>query len=177
MNVPEKAMHEFPTVFNQLYLESLNYVKLFPDVKECLTTLRQRGIKLGLVSATPSELLWPALNELKLVSFFKVIIGNAPKPSPLPIYQACKIIGIEPKCVVYVGDMEEDMICARRAGAIPVAICRENGNYHDKTKLEAQNPTYVINDLRELVSLVKQNNESEAEVNLIPKRRDAMFLS
>jgi HAD superfamily hydrolase (TIGR01549 family) len=169
MNVSEKAMHEFPTVFNQLYLESLNYVKLFPDVKECLTILKQKGIALGLVSATPSELLWPTLNELKLVNFFKVIIGNAPKPSPLPIYQACKMIGPKPKYVVYVGDMEEDIICAKRAGAIPVAICRENGNYHNKTKLEAQNPTYVINDLRELVSLVKQNNESEAEVNHHPQ--------
>jgi len=154
MDVPEKAMREFPMVFNQLYLESLNRVKLFADVKECLLALRRSSIKLGLVSATPSELLWPALEKLRLPRFFKLAIGNAPKPSPLPIYQACEVIGTSPEHAVYVGDMEQDVICAKRAGAVSIGICRENGSYHDRNRLEAQNPSYVISDLEELLSLV-----------------------
>jgi len=154
MDVPETAVREFPTIFNQLYLESLGYVKLFLDVKGCLTTLKQEGIKLGLVSATPSELLWPTLKKLGLIGFFSAIIDDAPKPSPLPIYRACEIIQTNSERVVYVGDMEEDMLCAKGSGAVSIGICRKNGSYHDRYRLGAQNPSYIVDDLKQLLSLV-----------------------
>lgn len=154
MGLPKNVIQKFSSDFYRFYLESLGYAQLFPDVKGCLTALRKRSIKMGVVSALPKEFLWLILKKLGIVSSFTTIIGDAPKPSPSPINQACKIIGTNPKHVIYVGDMEEDIICANRAGATPVGICRDNGSYHDKTKLETQNPKYIISDLHELVKLI-----------------------
>jgi HAD superfamily hydrolase (TIGR01509 family) len=154
MKIPESAIPEFTKIFNPLYLKSMSYVKLFPEVKETLRILKETGVKIGLVSATPKELLYASVKKFGLREYFETIICNADKPSPKPIQQACEEISIRPdERVVYVGDMEEDIISAKRAGAISIGLCRTNGSYNDRIKLQAQNPNYIVSDLRELLGL------------------------
>ena len=149
------AKYEFPKVFNSLYLDMLERIEVFPDVAECLAELRQMGVKTGVVSATPKELLLPTLKKLGL-NEFDVILGDCPKPSPLPIYEACAIVGVHPSDrVIYAGDMEEDIICAKQAGVTAVAIDRPEGGYHNKVKLELQQPQYLISDLRQLLRILE----------------------
>ena len=149
------AKYEFPKLFNSLYLDMLERIEVFPDVAECLAELRQMGVKTGVVSATPKELLLPTLKKLGL-NDFDVILGDCPKPSRLPIYEACAIVGVHPSYrVIYAGDMEEDIICAKKAGVTSVAINRPEGGYHNKVKLESQKPQYLISDLRQLLHILE----------------------
>jgi len=154
MGMPADALRTFPAIISQTYINSLIYARLLPDVEECLVGLRQKGIRMGIVSATPAQLLWASLRRFGIDGYFEVVLSDASKPSPQPIFQACEKMGIHPdERVVYVGDMEEDMLCAKQAGVTAVGVCRD-GSYHDRARLGSQNPKYLISDLRQLPDLL-----------------------
>ena len=153
--LPNSVFNDFLEMFNTFYLDSIGYIKPFPDVKECLQKLIDRGIKVGLVSATPTETLMATLKRFNLLDCFDTVVGDAQKPSPTPIFQACKEMGEKPsKRVIYIGDMEEDIICAKRAGVTAIGISRPNGGYHEQYKLMMQSPRYLVKDFHELLGLL-----------------------
>lgn len=157
MGIPACKVSAFNELFSSIYLEKIDHVKLFPDVRPCLDTLRNMGIRTGLVSATPKDLLLATVKSFGLEKSFELIISDALKPSPQPILQTCYAMAIEHlERVSYVGDMSEDVICAKRAGVNPIGICRVDGGYHKRTKLEAQRPSRIITDLRELFSITTE---------------------
>ena len=93
-------------------------VKLFPHVKETLMALRERGIKLGLLSDFPPE---KKLENLGLSGYWDVVlcsemIGRL-KPDPLPFLELCRAMALLPEKILYVGNsFNYDILGAQRAG-------------------------------------------------------------
>ncbi len=50
--------------------------------------------------------------------------------------------------------MAEDILSAKRAGVIPVAVYREQAAYHTRSYLEEEHPAFIIDDLNELAKIV-----------------------
>jgi phosphoglycolate phosphatase-like HAD superfamily hydrolase len=80
------------------------------------------------------------------------------KPHPESIELAVNKLGYSAEHAIYVGDMREDVIAARRARVIPIAIYREAGSYHIEQHLRQENPAFFIKDLREIVEIVLAQN-------------------
>jgi putative hydrolase of the HAD superfamily len=93
---------------------------IFDDVLPILQALKDRGVKLGIISNWDDRLR-PLLEKLKLDSYFqtKVIsceIGQ-PKPSRLMFDSACHALESNPLNTVHIGDSHEmDFEGARAAG-------------------------------------------------------------
>jgi len=139
-------------------------IRPFEGVEEALIKLREKGLKLGIVTSKREGMARRSLKALGLTEYFEVVITpestEKHKPEPEPIYKACELLGgIDPKNTVMVGDASYDILCGNRAGATSVAV--SYSMIHPETIKRAE-PHYMVDDLRELVELIHRLNEERA---------------
>ncbi len=126
---------------------------LAEGVVELLTTLRETGFRLGVVSnrTHPYE---EQLANLGLQSFFEIALAagtvNAWKPDPAIFQHALDLMQAKPQQVLYIGDNYfADVIGARRAGIDSILI--------DPDGLFPEADCLVIAQVCDVVELLKQN--------------------
>ena len=125
---------------DQLITPFLDYYKaniavhshIYPEVKEALSTLQQRGIKLAVVTNKLTELSEPLLQDIGLYEFFDLIVcgdtASKPKPDPAPINLCLEQFAYAPEQVLMVGDSETDVLAAQ-AASVDVACMRDGYNH------------------------------------------------
>ncbi len=118
---------ELIAVYRQFNLaEHDRLVKLVPGVPDTLQALRNRGLRLAVVSSKIRHTVEKGLNLFRLATFFDVVIGledcPAHKPDPGPLLEALHRLGVEPASAVMVGDSLADILAARAAGVRSVAV-------------------------------------------------------
>lgn len=127
----------------------------YPDVS-VLEELKHSDIRTGVVTGAPAHI---AEMELGLLdhSFDAVVIaqssnGIRPKPHPHGLEECLEILGIDRKKALFVGNSEEDMVAAQKAGVKDVLIKRKDHN----PELALQ-PSVVIKNLNQLEEIVKKD--------------------
>lgn len=127
--IKETLSHEFPHldidfIFNE-YLkisQSLyeSTISEMPMAKTILKDLKNKGIKLGVVTNKMKIPALKTLDILKMNDLFDVVIGydDVPigKPSPMGINKAIELMNISKDKVLYVGDNVIDDTTAKNAG-------------------------------------------------------------
>lgn len=98
-----------------------------PFVIPMLLTLRERGIKTGLITNGILGLQERKLAMLGLTEKFDEIIicgrYGCPKPSPVPFEIMAKRLGLRPDEMMYVGDHpKNDVDASRKVGYVPVFV-------------------------------------------------------
>ena len=129
-----------------------------------LAKLKRKGIALAVASNIPSLFLREHLQSNSLEKYFSAVVGqedcDEKKPSPKPILLALEKMGSKPESSAYVGDMEEDIIAAKRANVYPIAVSRQR-SYHPTWKLTRQNPSLVVLNLTDLLAIFDGYQESQ----------------
>lgn len=96
------------------------YVQSFPDARSTLLTLKQKGIRLGVITSKMRASTLDTLRLIGLSDLFELIIALddvvEPKPSPEGIVKALDYFNVSPKDVLYVGDTLTDDETSARAG-------------------------------------------------------------
>ena len=102
-----------------------------PGLRPALARLRRRGIRLGVVSNIlyePPEVAHALLRRLGERKVFDAVVissdGPDAKPSPRPIEQAARALGVSAPELLHIGDSPADLLAAYRAG---VAFVRYTG--------------------------------------------------
>jgi putative hydrolase of the HAD superfamily len=130
-------------------------VKLFPHVIEMLTTLRENGVKLGMLSDFPPEY---KIDYMGLGGFWDTVLCSEEigrlKPDPLPFLELAKALGFPPEEILYVGNsFAYDVLGAKQTG-MKTAWVRSKGSYrhfNDKNRGKAD---FVFYDYRQLCDFV-----------------------
>lgn len=129
---------------------------LYPDVEEVLRHLKDRGYEMGVVTNKPSEFVAPILKKLGIDAFFKTVLGGddlpVKKPDPLPLIVAMERLGVKPDTTVMVGDSENDIIAAKRAGVFAVGV---TWGYNYGEEIAASRPDAVIDDFKALIDRLR----------------------
>lgn len=153
----QNAIESSLKIYQTNYSVYKNSILPFDDAVICIKSLTNLGINLAIVSQTPRPQLAYQLDRFGLLRYFSSILalGESPreKPDPLPLIETARRLGIEPEEMIFVGDMYEDLECARRAGTSSVAVDRP-GSYHDRNRLLQAKPDFVIPSLLELTRLL-----------------------
>ncbi len=102
--------------------------QLYPDTEETLSRLRQRGLRLGIISNFDSR-LFGLLHGLGIAHFFDAVVistrAGAAKPQRAIFLQALSALDVHPEQALHVGDnYAADIVGARTAGLVPVLIDR-----------------------------------------------------
>jgi len=132
---------------------------LLDGAKFTLESLYQK-YPLGLVSDsgfTPGRILRKILRSLGVLKFFSCTVFSDEvgynKPSPLMFGQALKLLKVQPKETIHVGDLlETDMAGAKLAGMLSIWI---NGGKR-RSNYESFRPDYEIDRLPQLLPMLKK---------------------
>ena len=154
--VPEEMIDEVERTYTEKFPLYKDLVQPFSEVKEALSEISQKGIKLGIYSHMPGEVLRELLEKYGIIMYFETIIGRddcgKKKPSPEPLLTALSRLDATPETAAYIGDMEEDMMMGKNAGVSVIAMDRR-GAYQSITRLKSHNPDYIINSLYDLLEI------------------------
>lgn len=116
-------MRDMVSAFMGHYDTATSLTRLFPNVKETLETLADRGHPLGICTNKPLLPTQAILDHFGIRDLFaEIICGDSlpeKKPDPAPLRAALTGLGAHPEKpqAIYVGDSEFDAHCA---AAVPV---------------------------------------------------------
>ncbi len=145
-----------------MYLYTEAWWKLEPDTHETLTTLRDMGYRMAIISNASNT---PDLNRLidnhDLRRYFEVVVISAEegirKPDPRIFAKTLKKLGAKPESAIMVGDtLPADVLGAQNSGIRSVWITRRANRPENNDVLESIQPDFTIPDLTSLVSLIDQ---------------------
>jgi putative hydrolase of the HAD superfamily len=135
------------------------YVKPYPGTIKTLVKLKERGLKIGIVSDAPSLNAWIRLVEMKLDDFFDVVVTfhdtGEKKPSKLPFLKATKEIGVEPTNVLFVGDWPERDIRGAKALGMRTAFAAYGSTKKAEKSVHAAGADYVLRSIEDILEIVK----------------------
>lgn len=137
-----------------------NKSTVYPGVHKFLDTYSD--YPMGVVTNKPSRFTRPTLEAFGLAKYFAFIAGGdayeQKKPDPYPIQQAIKSLHSSPAHTVVIGDGDTDIEAGKAAGTITVAALYGNRSPDTLLKLK---PDYVINAFTELISVIREIENSE----------------
>lgn len=120
---------------------------------DVLVTLRERGRRLGVVTAKRRVTVELAFARVPVGHLFETVVGGDEterhKPDPEPLLLAAKRLHVAPQDCAYVGDSPFDVRAARAAGMHSVAVTW--GRIHDRTRLEPERPHAIVDTPQELL--------------------------
>lgn len=126
---------------------------VFPDAVPLLDLLSQHSVRTSLATTKPTKLAATLLERYGLASFFSHIQGTDPpqqhKPHP-DILHAC-MERTATGSTAMVGDTIFDVEAAHNAGIDSIAVCC---GAHGPDKLAAANPTYMVESLRQVSTIL-----------------------
>ena len=130
------------------------YVKPYPGTVRTLIKLKERGMKLGIVSDAPSVNAWIRLVEMNIGDFFDVVITlhetGRKKPSKAPFLKAVREIGVKPENVLFVGDWPERDIMGAKALGMRTAFAR----YGSQKRVKKSGADYELDKIEDLLKIV-----------------------
>jgi phosphoglycolate phosphatase len=132
------------------YLEHpVDHTKWMPHARAVLDELRH--YKLAIATNKPRQTADVVLGRLGVRSLFAAIAAGgdqaAIKPSPEPILEIAKQLGLDPGQLVVVGDGPQDVEAGRRAGCRTIGV---QGGFLPPERLVASQPDVLIESLEEL---------------------------
>ncbi|WP_085991371.1 pyrophosphatase PpaX [Oceanobacillus senegalensis] len=155
-NIDPDRVDEMIEVYRKHNLsEHDNYVKVFPNVKETLDILKERGFKIGIVTTKMTESVNRGLKVTGLQDYFDTIVTlddvAHPKPNPEPVIKAMKDLDAVANSTLMVGDNSHDIESGQCAGVKTAGVA---WSFKGKERLLRLNPTYMLDDMRDLLQIV-----------------------
>lgn len=145
----------FITQYKKNYFTFINTSSLYPGVIEVLKSLKEKNIKIALLTTKGQDQAEKILKHFELDNYFDEIMGRRPgiahKPSPEPLKLICDNLKVDPSNTLMVGDTELDISCGKNAGS---KTCAVTYGYREKEILQNEKPDFLIDGLNELMKLI-----------------------
>ena len=143
-------------------------VKPFPGIHELFRDLKERELKIGIATGRTSmpEKEWDRFKRFGLETFIDSIVTSREvarrKPAPDAVIECSKRMNVPVEACLIVGDTEADIIAARRAGGIPVAML--TGEDH-LDLVESEKPELIFRNLTEFDLFLKELDRRTKELS------------
>ncbi len=122
----EALIREFDQIMDEVELERVDETKIIPGASELLTLLRDRGVKIGILTRGCDRYARAVLTATGILGLVDAVecrnSDTPPKPSPEPYRRLVAQLGLRPEETVFVGDHHIDANCARNAGVTFIGV-------------------------------------------------------
>jgi putative hydrolase of the HAD superfamily len=138
--------------------EKIAAIKPYPHVAETLFALRNRGLKLGVVTDAHNGNALKRLKKAGLEEFFDAVItkdmsGKA-KPSLEPFLLGMQLLGVSANETMLVGDsIRRDIVPAKALGMLAVHAVYGDRNFHEG---ERDGADCVIHGIGEVIGVISE---------------------
>ncbi|MDI9730397.1 phosphoglycolate phosphatase [Stutzerimonas stutzeri] len=151
--VSDEFADEALALFMQAYSGGHELTTVYPGVRDCLDWLREREVKLAIITNKPAQFIEPLLEEKGLTGYFDWLVGGdtlpQQKPDPAALFWVMDKAGVAPGESLFVGDSRNDVRAAKAATVRCVALTY---GYNHGEPIADEQPALVLDDLRELVA-------------------------
>ncbi|HBL07218.1 MAG TPA: pyrophosphatase PpaX [Clostridium sp.] len=131
------------------------YIKSYDHVEDGLLKLKDKGLKLAIVTSKKRGTALRGLNCFDLEKYFDVIItpedSRKHKPDGEPVLKACEVLKVNPNETIMVGDSHNDILCGKNAVA---KTCLVNYTALNIEKIKAHNPDYIIDKIEDIIKFI-----------------------
>jgi putative hydrolase of the HAD superfamily len=143
---------------------------LYPRVNQTLMELMRMGIQRTVISDAPKMEVWLRIVGLGLHHYFDEIITSedfgVKKPDPKPYRRALEVLGTRPEETLMVGDWPDRDI----KGAKGVGIRTAWAKYGDTFGTKESGAEFELNDIHEVVDLVRAENAGNGKPRLAKEK-------
>jgi phosphoglycolate phosphatase len=142
-------------ILHKVEMEAAREGELIPGGKTVLKTLRQKGIRVGIITRNCEEAVrrvFPDIDEYCDVFISRDSIGKV-KPHPDHLHAALKALKVSEKEGVMVGDHTIDIQAGKRAGMRTIGVL--TGRIKQK-EFEGAGADYVLRDVSEICPLLEE---------------------
>lgn len=154
--VPRQLLDAALRTHRRLFPDRAHRVVLMPAAEVVLQRLADAGIPVGIASSRGRHSLHILLDQLGISGRFFQALGDEDvsrkKPAPDPVFKLAQLRRVDPRQICVVGDTTYDIEMGRSAGALTCAV--PNGG-HTRSRLQAAEPTWLIDSLVQLLQLVR----------------------
>lgn len=152
VNMAERVQQAGIVAYSRKKFEVLH---AYPMVRPVLRKLKERGVRIGVVSDAPRNKAWQRLVIAGLENEFEVVVTHddtlQKKPNPSPFFVALKKMNLLPSACLFVGDNpERDILGAKEVG---MKTCL--AKYGLWVRAKEPKADYEINRFEELLEIVK----------------------
>jgi len=154
----EKAIRRFYELYKDKHPEFLHKTE---EIEDLLKFLKEKDLKLGIVTGKGSQTLEISLDLLDIKNYFDVLISGddtkIPKPDPEGIFKALDILKISPQKTIFIGDSDADIGAGQKADVyLTIGV-----NWISDYLQFNLKPDFIFKDVKEFRNLV----EKELEMN------------
>ena len=149
--------------FLSIHLNRGSYYEVCEDLRpteglvDFLEFLRERKVRMAVVSSTPSRNVLIALNRMKILSYFEAVVCgdtlSTSKPSPEGYLKAAEYLGAEPSECMVIEDSKAGVQAGKNAGMF-VAAYKETSPGQDTSGADLE-----VFSFRELEEALTRNPE------------------
>jgi phosphoglycolate phosphatase len=151
----EKLRERLYARLENMEIKAAQHVVLYPGVEKTLLELRDRNIKIGLVTNNGRAGTTLTMNRFGLRVLFDAVVTRDDckemKPDAAPIRQVLAELNSRAEEAIFVGDGVMDIIAARAAGLRSVAVATGPSGLAQLLQTE---PDYVLGSINELQKLI-----------------------
>lgn len=137
-------------------------IRLVPGAKETLEQLSKSYI-LAIASGMMRKSMEKLLERFSLSDYFKHVFTiddvtelNHMKPSPFMVHKIMKLTNNSPHEALVIGDAKGDMVMAKAANVIPVAVLT---GHLTKSEAEHLGIKYIVSDITKLDTVLREVNK------------------
>lgn len=142
-------------LFDEYYSgHMLDMTKPYEGICEMLKSLKEKGIKLAVVSNKPDEFVGGIVKKY-FGDTFEIVHGqrtNYPvKPDPTTVYEVIEYFGIKLNESIYVGDSNVDIYTAKNAKVKSIGVA---WGFRGEEELREAGADYIVYDSNEITELI-----------------------
>ena len=154
---PDKDPAKFDSVFlNLIRTKFKPMIKEVPKAKMTLELLREKGIKIAIVTTKDRE---SAEAAIRLFQFPYDLLLTAEdtertRPDPEPLLKAIELLNSSAAQAFYCGDTPLDIVQGRRAGVKTIGLTT---GLYTKEELETEKPDFVFDNINAVLNILQYN--------------------
>lgn len=142
-------------LYRPIYKQNMSKnTRPYEGITELLAALKQRNVKMGVVSNKPDAPCKALVKEM-FGSYIDVALGDQPnvprKPDRAAVDSALSMLGAKHSSAIYIGDSEVDIMTARNAGLPCVCV---TWGFRDRDVFEEEGADFIIDHPRDLLDLI-----------------------
>ena len=115
---------EIGTFCSNVFSNQIGEIRIYPDTKYTLQKLKE--YKKSIITNTPKDCVYQILKKFNIEQYFDAVVTSDEvkmgKPDPSIIFKSCKILNVDPKTVLLVGDTKNDVKAGKAANCKTVGI-------------------------------------------------------
>lgn len=141
--------------YDSLYEADYMYLaKPYSHIKEMLGGLKERGVKLAVLSNKPDNVARPIVQSV-FGDIFSEIWGKRDdfptKPDPTAALEICRIMNEDASDTVFIGDTSVDIITGKNAGFYTIGV---EWGFRDRKELEDAGADFIAKSALDIVDAV-----------------------